>query len=149
MEKVYTKSAPEPVGPYSQAIKKNGFLFCSGQIAINPENNVFIDGTIQEQTEQVMKNISAVLNEAGYDFNDVCVVDHVCRRVRRDILCVVVDEAFFAKTSASFLFDASCFKSRKIFVEGINCDSRFLGNNDNRIAGHFGNLLFACGSVRI
>ena len=71
MEKVYTKLAPEPVGPYSQAIKKNGFLFCSGQIAINPENNVFIDGTIQEQTEQVMKNISAVLNEAGYDFNDV------------------------------------------------------------------------------
>ena len=79
MEKIYTKHAPEPVGPYSQAIKVNGFLYCSGQIAINPENNQFIDGDIQEQTKQVMKNISAVLNEAGYDFNDVvkttCFID--------------------------------------------------------------------------
>ena len=71
MEKIYTKNAPEPVGPYSQAIKVNGFLYCSGQIAINPENNQFIDGDIKEQTNQVMKNIQAVLIEAGYDFNDV------------------------------------------------------------------------------
>lgn len=71
MEKIYTKNAPEPVGPYSQAIKVNGFLYCSGQIAINPENNQFIDGDIVEQTNQVMKNIEAVLFEAGYSFDDV------------------------------------------------------------------------------
>ena len=71
MEKIYTNQAPEPVGPYSQAIKANGFLYCSGQIAINPESNQFIDGTIEEQTEQVMKNIKAVLAEAGCDFSDV------------------------------------------------------------------------------
>ena len=71
MEKIYTKQAPEPVGPYSQAIKANGFLYCSGQIAINPENNQFINGDIVEQTNQVMKNIQAVLIEAGYDFSDV------------------------------------------------------------------------------
>ena len=71
MEKIYTNQAPEPVGPYSQAIKANGFLYCSGQIAINPENNQFINGDIVEQTNQVMKNIQAVLIEAGYDFNDV------------------------------------------------------------------------------
>ena len=71
MEKIYTNQAPEPVGPYSQAIKVNGFLYCSGQIAINPENNQFINGDIVEQTNQVMKNIQAVLTEAGYDFNDV------------------------------------------------------------------------------
>ena len=71
MKIIYTKSAPNPVGPYSQAIKNDSFLFCSGQIAINPETNEFINGTIQEQTLQVMKNIKAVLNEAGYDFNDV------------------------------------------------------------------------------
>lgn len=79
MQKIYTKNAPEPVGPYSQAIKVNGFLHCSGQIAINPENNQFIDGDIKEQTNQVMKNIEAVLLEAGYNFNDVvkttCFID--------------------------------------------------------------------------
>ena len=71
MEKVYTKKAPEPVGPYSQAIIANGFLYCSGQIAINPENNEFINGDVVEQTNQVMKNIKAVLTAAGCDFNDV------------------------------------------------------------------------------
>ena len=71
MEKIYTKNAPEPVGPYSQAIKVDGFLYCSGQIAINPETNEFIDGDIIEQTNQVMKNIEAVLTQAGYGFEDV------------------------------------------------------------------------------
>ena len=71
MEKIYTNQAPEPVGPYSQAIITNGFLYCSGQIAINPENNEFINGDIVEQTEQVMKNIEAVLSEAGCNFEDV------------------------------------------------------------------------------
>ncbi|MBQ9149579.1 RidA family protein [bacterium] len=78
---IYTKNAPEPVGPYSQAIEVNGFLYCSGQIAINPENNQFIDGDIIEQTNQVMKNIKAVLDEAGYSFNDViktmCFLDNM------------------------------------------------------------------------
>ena len=71
METIYTNQAPEPVGPYSQAIKANGFLYCSGQIAINPKNNEFINGDITEQTNQVMKNIEAVLKTAGYDFKDV------------------------------------------------------------------------------
>ena len=68
---IYTNQAPEPVGPYSQAIKVNGFLYCSGQIAINPSDNQFINGNIQEQTLQVMKNIEAVLKEANYSFDDV------------------------------------------------------------------------------
>ena len=67
---IYTKSAPNPVGPYSQAIIANGFLYCSGQIAINPDNDTFLDGSIEEQTKQVMKNIKAVLDEAGYSFKD-------------------------------------------------------------------------------
>ena len=71
MEKIYTNQAPEPVGPYSQAVIANGFLYCSGQIAINPENNEFINGDIIEQTEQVMKNISAVLVASGCSFEDV------------------------------------------------------------------------------
>ena len=70
-EVVYTKNAPEPVGPYSQAVKADGFLYCSGMIAIDPQNNIFINGTIEEQTKQVMKNIKALLDASGYSFSDV------------------------------------------------------------------------------
>ncbi len=70
-EIIYTKNAPEPVGPYSQAIKANGFLYCSGMIAINPLDNTFLNGSIEEQTTQVMKNIEALLRASGYSFNDV------------------------------------------------------------------------------
>ena len=68
---IYTKNAPEAVGPYSQAILLGNTLYCSGQIAINPETNEFLNENIEIQTEQVMKNIKAVLNEAGFDFQDV------------------------------------------------------------------------------
>lgn len=68
---ISTPHAPKPVGPYSQAILANGFLYCSGMIAINPETNEFLDGTVEEQTELIMKNIKALLNEAGYGFEDV------------------------------------------------------------------------------
>ncbi len=68
---IYTKNAPEPVGPYSQAILADNFLYCSGQIAINPETNEFIDGTIEEQTEQIIKNIEALLKEADFSMNDI------------------------------------------------------------------------------
>lgn len=68
---IYTASAPEPVGPYSQAIQAGNYLYCSGQIAINPENNKFIDGTIEEQTLLIMKNIGALLKAAGFSFDNV------------------------------------------------------------------------------
>ncbi|MFW5706111.1 MAG: RidA family protein [Bacteroidota bacterium] len=68
---IYTKQAPNAVGPYSQAIEKNGMLFISGQVPINPATGSIVEGGIQEQTEQVMKNIGAILNEAGYSFDDV------------------------------------------------------------------------------
>ncbi len=68
---IYTKNAPEPVGPYSQAVEANDFLYCSGMIAIDPENNTFVNGTVEEQSEQVMKNIKALLEASGYSFNDV------------------------------------------------------------------------------
>lgn len=64
-EKVYTKNAPDAIGPYSQAIKANGFVFTSGQIAINPATGAVEADTIEGQTEQVMKNLKAVLEEAG------------------------------------------------------------------------------------
>jgi 2-iminobutanoate/2-iminopropanoate deaminase len=62
---VQTQSAPAAIGPYSQAIKANGFVFASGQIPINPATGEFVAGGIREQTEQVLKNLAAVLEAAG------------------------------------------------------------------------------------
>ncbi len=72
MKKVIsTSNAPAAIGPYSQAIEANGMLFISGQIPINPETGKVVEGGIKEQSEQVMKNIEAILTEAGYSFSDV------------------------------------------------------------------------------
>ena len=68
---IHTSNAPAAVGPYSQAIEANGMLFISGQIPLNPETGKLVEGGIVEQTEQVMKNIEAILTEAGYKFSDV------------------------------------------------------------------------------
>ena len=65
MEKVYTKNAPDAIGPYSQAQKVGNFVFTSGQIPINPATGNVEAVTITEQTEQVCKNLSAVLEAAG------------------------------------------------------------------------------------
>ena len=64
-EKVYTKNAPDAIGPYSQAVKCGNLVFTSGQIAINPANGQIEAQTIAEQTEQVCKNLEAVLLAAG------------------------------------------------------------------------------------
>ena len=68
---INTPKAPKAIGPYSQAILAgNGMLFISGQIPVNPETGK-VPETITEQTEQVFKNIEAILTEAGYSFKDV------------------------------------------------------------------------------
>ena len=71
MEKIYTKNAPDAIGPYSQAVKVSNLLFTSGQIAIVPESSRVEATDIVEQTEQVCKNIKAILTEAGSCFNKV------------------------------------------------------------------------------
>lgn len=68
-EKIYTKTAPDAIGPYSQAIKAGGFVFTSGQIAINPASGSVEADTIEGQTEQVMKNLGEVLKAAGSSFD--------------------------------------------------------------------------------
>ena len=65
MKKISTNKAPAAIGPYSQAVAVNGLLYTSGQIALDPETNTFVDGDITVQTERVMQNLMAVLAEAG------------------------------------------------------------------------------------
>ena len=68
---VSTTNAPSAIGPYSQAIVAGGFVFCSGQIAIDPATSALIDGDVAAQTRQVMANLAAVLEEAGASFDTV------------------------------------------------------------------------------
>ena len=69
MKKIHTDNAPKAVGPYSQAVISGGMLYTSGQIAINPATNAIEAVTIEAQTEQVMQNLKAVLEEAGTSFD--------------------------------------------------------------------------------
>jgi len=68
---INSKKAPAPIGPYSQAVLANGTLYCSGQIALDPLTGDLIDSTISAETHQVMKNIGAVLGEAGMDYSHI------------------------------------------------------------------------------
>ena len=70
METIVTKDAPAAIGPYSQAVKANGFVFCSGQIPLRADGTQ-VDGDILDQTTQVLHNLQAVLKEAGSDLNNV------------------------------------------------------------------------------
>ena len=70
-EVVFTNDAPEAVGPYSQAIKKNGLLFCSGQVALDPTSGDLVGGSVQDQTKRAMDNLQAVLVAAGAGFDDI------------------------------------------------------------------------------
>ena len=70
-EKIATPNAPQAIGPYSQAIRSGNFLFVSGQIAIDPQTADIIEGDIEAQTEQVLKNITAIIDAAGLSLQDV------------------------------------------------------------------------------
>jgi 2-iminobutanoate/2-iminopropanoate deaminase len=69
--RIQTDNAPAAIGPYSQAIKVDGFVFVSGQIPIDPTTGEFVAGGIREQTEQVLKNLSAILQASGSDLSRV------------------------------------------------------------------------------
>ena len=80
MKKIITiKNAPEPVGPYSQAILHRDTLYSSGQIAIDPKTNSLILDSIEKETHQVMKNLKAILNEAGLDLKNIVKASIFCK----------------------------------------------------------------------
>jgi len=70
-DRVKTSGAPEAIGPYSQAIKANGFVFASGQIALDPQTMKIIEGGVREQTERVLSNLKAVLEASGSSLDRV------------------------------------------------------------------------------
>ncbi|MAQ70305.1 MAG: reactive intermediate/imine deaminase [Flavobacteriales bacterium] len=70
-QKILSNNAPNPIGPYSQAIKNGNMIFISGQIAINPKTNILVNENIQKETEMVMENIHNILNECNCTFDNV------------------------------------------------------------------------------
>lgn len=91
MHSISTEKAPAAIGPYSQGVVVNGLLFASGQIALSPETGELVGSAIEEQAEQVMKNVGALLAAAGTDF------DHVVKTT-----CFLEDIADFAKFNAVY-----------------------------------------------
>lgn len=71
MQVIVTDKAPAAIGPYSQAVKAVGLLFCSGQIALDPVSGEMVQGTVEEETRQVMENLRGVLEAAGTGFDRV------------------------------------------------------------------------------
>lgn len=71
MKTIQTTKAPAAIGPYSQAVEANGFVFASGQLGINPATGEFVEGDVQAQTRQALTNARAIMNEAGLDLNKV------------------------------------------------------------------------------
>lgn len=71
VRRIMTASAPQAIGPYSQGVIANGLLFTAGQIAIDPQTGRLVDGGFTEQTERVLKNLSAVVEAAGATWGDV------------------------------------------------------------------------------
>ena len=91
LKKISTDKAPAAIGPYSQGIIAGDFLFASGQIPINPENGEIFGTTIEEQAEQSMKNVGAILAEAGADYTKVV-----------KTTCFLADMADFAAFNAVY-----------------------------------------------
>ena len=82
IETLHTDHAPKAIGPYAQAIRANGFLFTAGQIPLNPVSMEIETGDVAAQTERVLANLSAVLNEAGVTWNDVVKTTVFLRHMR-------------------------------------------------------------------
>ena len=91
MKQVYTEQAPAALGPYSQAYVANGFGFISGQGGIDPAQGALVEGGVEAQTLQAMKNIEAILKEAGTDFSKVV-----------KTTCFLADMGDFAKFNAIY-----------------------------------------------
>ena len=101
LESIETKSAPKPVGPYNQAVLVEDWLYCSGQIALNPETGEMVgNGDIEEETRQVLKNLIAVVEAAGgessnvirttiylTDLNDLAKVNHIYAETFNNKVC--------------------------------------------------------------
>lgn len=121
-EIISTKKAPAAVGPYSQAIKIGDFLYTSGQIALDPETGILAPDEIEAQSEQVMKNLSAVLDAAGYTFDEVVKTTCFLKDMTHFAAFNAIYEKYFvSKPARSCVAAAALPKGALVEVELIAC----------------------------
>ena len=117
---ISTDKAPKAIGPYSQAYLCGNTLYCSGQIAINPKTNSFVAGTIEEQTDIILKNIGEILKEAGFSYNDV--VKTTCFLTNMNDFSVfngIYEKAFVSKPARSCVAVKDLPKGALVEIEVI------------------------------
>ena len=107
---IHSEKAPKAIGPYSQAIEANGALYISGQVPVDATIGAIVEGGIKEQTEQVMKNIGYILEEAGYNYTNVI-----------KTTCLLSDMANFAEFNAVYgsYFTTDCPARATFAVKGL------------------------------
>ena len=123
---IQTKQAPVAIGPYSQAISIGDFLFTSGQIALDPESGIFLSAEIEEETEQTLKNISAILRAGGLSLENVVKTTVYLSDLNHFSRMNQVYEKYFSKTkpARACVQVAALPKGAKIEIDAIaNCSS--------------------------
>ncbi|WP_187759762.1 RidA family protein [Thiospirochaeta perfilievii] len=117
---VSTKNAPMAIGPYSQGVINNGLLYTSGQIAIDPKTQKFINGSVEEQTEQVIKNLKGILEECNTSFDKVIKVTIFLTNLDNfDLVNTIYGEYFKSKPARSTVEVSALPKNALIEIECI------------------------------
>jgi len=120
MEQISTKKAPNAIGPYSQAIRSGDFVFCSGQIAIDPKTNEFKPGTIVEETTRVIENLKAVLEQANSRLEKTIKVAVYLSNIDNFTKMNTVYENYFSNKPARSTIEVSRLpKGAKIEIDAI------------------------------
>jgi len=123
---IQTEQAPAAIGPYSQAIRIGDFLYTSGQIALDPESGIFLSGEIEEETEQTLKNISAILQADGLNLENVVKTTVYLLDLNHFSRMNQVYEKYFLKTkpARACVQVAALPKGAKIEIDAIaSCSS--------------------------
>ena len=120
---IQTERAPAAIGPYSQAIHIGDFLYTSGQIALDPESGIFLSGEIEEETEQTLKNISAILQAGGVNFENVIKTTVYLSDLNDFTRMNQVYEKYFSKNkpARACVQVAALPKGAKIEIDAIAC----------------------------
>ncbi len=117
---ISTENAPKAIGPYSQAYLCGNTLYCSGQIAINPITNAFLDGDIEQQTNQVLDNIKGLLEAAGFSFQDVVKTTCFLADIKDfSVFNSIYEKAFISKPARSCVAVKELPKGALVEIEVI------------------------------
>lgn len=120
MKTIETKSAPEAIGPYSQAIAANGFVYTSGQIPLNPKTGAIEGSGIEEQAEQAIKNLGEILKTAGTDFSKVVKTTCFLKNIADFAAFNAVYEKYFISKPARSCFEVAALpKNALVEIEAV------------------------------